>query len=252
MKITFLGTGTSYGVPMVGCECRVCTSDNPKNSRTRSSIFISEGEYNILIDAATELRIQCLRNNVKRLDAVLLTHSHADHVLGFDDLRHFNRKRKTNIPVYGSEETVNNVYRMFSYAFEEVTSNGCKPKVTLIPIDGNLNLSGMEIIPVDVMHGQERVTAYRFKKFAYVTDVSQIPQDSVEKLKGLDLLIIAALRNIPHEKHFSIEQATKMVSTLKPKQTYFTHIAHEIDHEETDKTLPAGINLAYDGLSIDV
>ena len=252
MKITFLGTGTSYGVPMVGCECRVCTSDNPKNFRTRSSVFISEGEYDILIDAATELRIQCLRNNIKKLDAVLLTHSHADHVLGFDDLRHFNRKLKADIQVYGSEETVNNVYKMFSYAFEEVSSNGSKPKVTLIPIDGNLNLSGMEIIPVDVMHGQDRVTAYRFKKFAYVTDVSQIPQDSVGKLKGLDVLIIAALRNIPHEKHFSIEQSIEMVSTLKPKQTYFTHIAHEIEHEETNKTLPAGISLAYDGLSIDV
>ncbi|MCR4290244.1 MAG: MBL fold metallo-hydrolase [Candidatus Scalindua sp.] len=252
MKITFLGTGTSYGVPMVGCECRVCTSDNPKNSRMRSSIFISEGEYNILIDAATELRIQCLKNGVKRLDAVLLTHSHADHVLGFDDLRHFNRKRKTNIPVYGSVKTVNDVYRMFSYAFKDVSSNGSKPKVTLIPIDRKLNLYGMEIIPVDVMHGEERVTAYRFNKFAYVTDVSQIPQDSMEKLKGLDLLIIAALRNIPHEKHFSIEQAIKIVSMLKPKQTFFTHIAHEVEHEETNNILPSGIKLAYDGLSVEV
>ena len=252
MKITFLGTGTSYGVPMVGCECRVCTSENPKNSRTRSSIIISVGEYNILIDAATELRIQCLKNGVKRLDAVLLTHSHADHVLGFDDLRHFNRIQKTNIPVYGSAETVNSVYNMFSYAFKEVSSNGSKPKVTLIPIDGTINLSGKEIIPVDVMHGQEKVTAYRFDKFAYVTDVSQIPQDSVEKLMGLDVLIIAALRNTPHEKHFSIEQAISVVSTLKPKQTFFTHIAHDIEHEETDKTLPSGIKLAYDGLSTEV
>ena len=252
MKITFLGTGTSYGVPMVGCECRVCTSENPKNSRTRSSIIISVGEYNILIDAATELRIQCLKNGVKRLDAVLLTHSHADHVLGFDDLRHFNRIQKTNIPVYGSAETVNSVYNMFSYAFKEVSSNGSKPKVTLIPIDGTINLSGKEIIPVDVMHGQEKVTAYRFDKFAYVTDVSQIPQDSVEKLMGLDVLIIAALRNTPHEKHFSIEQAISVVSKLKPKQTFFTHIAHDIEHEEKDKSLPAGIKLAYDGLSIEI
>ena len=252
MKITFLGTGTSYGVPMVGCECRVCTSENPKNSRTRSSIIITDGEYNILIDAATELRIQCLKNSVKRLDAVLLTHSHADHVLGFDDLRHFNRIQKTNIPVYGSAETVNSIYRMFSYAFREVSSNGSKPKVTLIPIDGTINLSGKEIIPVDVMHGQEKVTAYRFDKFAYVTDVSQIPQDSVEKLMGLDILIIAALRNRPHEKHLSIEQAISVVSKLKPKQTFFTHIAHDIEHEETDKTLPAGIKLAYDGLSVEV
>jgi len=191
-----------------------------------------------------------LKNKVKRLDAVLLTHSHADHVLGFDDLRHFNRIQKANIPVYGSVETVNNVYRMFSYAFREVSSNGSRPKVTLIPIDGKLNLSGKEIIPVDVMHGQERVTAYRLNKFAYVTDVSQIPQDSVEKLKGLDLLIIAALRNIPHEKHFSIEQAISMVSRLKPKQTFFTHIAHDIEHEETNNILPSGIKLAYDGLVV--
>ncbi len=252
MKITFLGTGTSYGVPMVGCECRVCTSDNPKNHRTRSSIIISDGKYNILIDAATELRIQCLKNNVKDLDAVLLTHSHADHILGFDDLRHFNRKQKANIPVYGSEETVNNVYKMFSYAFSEVSSYGSKPKVTLTPINGKLNLSGREITPVDVMHGHEMVTAYRFEKFAYVTDVSQIPQDSVEKLMGLDLLIIAALRNIPHKKHFSIEQAISMVSRLKPKQTFFTHIAHDIEHEETNSILPTGIKLAYDGLSVEV
>ncbi|MHC4453388.1 MAG: MBL fold metallo-hydrolase [Planctomycetota bacterium] len=252
MKVTFLGTGTSYGVPMIGCECRVCTSDNPKNSRTRSSIVISDGEHKILIDAATELRIQCLQNKVKDLDAVLLTHSHADHVLGFDDLRHFNRKRKSNIPVYGSRDTINNVSQMFSYAFNEVPSNGSKPKVSLIPIDGKLNLSGIEVIPVDVMHGQEKVTAYRIKKFAYVTDVSQIPQESVDKLQGLDLLIIAALRNIPHEKHFSIEQAINIVSRLKPKQTFFTHIAHDIEHEETNNALPPGIKLAYDGLAVEV
>jgi phosphoribosyl 1,2-cyclic phosphate phosphodiesterase len=141
---------------------------------------------------------------------------------------------------------------MFSYAFSEVSSNGTKPKFTLTPIDGKLNLSGMEIIPVDVMHGQEKVTAYRFNKLAYVTDVSEIPQDSLDKLMGLDLLVIDALRNIPHEKHFSIEQAINIVSILKPRQTFFTHIAHEIEHEETNGTLPAGIKLAYDGLSVEV
>lgn len=214
--------------------------------------MISEGEYSILIDAATELRIQCLKNKVKKLDAVLLTHSHADHVLGLDDLRHFNRNQKTNITVYGSQDTVDNIYRMFSYAFREVTSNGSKPKFNLRPINGKLNLFGMEIIPIDVMHGQDKVTAYRFNKFAYVTDVSQIPQDSMDKLNGLDLLIIDALRNIPHEKHFSIEQAINIVSRLKPKQTLFTHIAHDIEHEETNSVLPQGIKLAYDGLTVEV
>jgi phosphoribosyl 1,2-cyclic phosphate phosphodiesterase len=141
---------------------------------------------------------------------------------------------------------------MFSYAFSKVSSNGSKPKFTLTPIDGKLSLSGMEIIPVDVMHGQEKVTAYRFDKLAYVTDVSQIPQDSMDKLMGLDILIIDALRNIPHEKHFSIEQAISIVSILKPKQTFFTHIAHDIEHEETNNVLPSGIKLAYDGLSVEV
>ena len=252
MRVTFLGTGTSYGVPMIGCECRVCTSGNPRNFRTRSSIIVSGGNCNILIDAATELRIQCLKNKVKKLDAVLLTHSHADHVLGLDDLRHFNRSQKTNIPVYGSQNTVNSIYRMFSYAFSKVPSNGSRPKFTLTPIDEKISLSGMEIIPVEVMHGQEKVTAYRFDKLAYVTDVSQIPQDSMDKLKGLDLLIVDALRNIPHEKHFSIEQAISIVSILKPRQTFFTHIAHDIEHEETNSVLPSGIKLAYDGLSVEV
>ncbi len=263
MKVTFLGTGTSYGIPMIGCECSVCTSDNPKNSRTRSSILISEREYSILIDAATELRIQCLKNNMKKVDAVLLTHSHADHVLGLDDLRHFNLKQKTNIPVYGSKETVNKIYKMFSYVFEETLSNGSKPKFTLKPINGILNISGLEIIPIEVIHGQEKVTAYRLNKgadiktsttatFAYVTDVSQIPPDSMAKLMGLDLLILDALRMYPHEKHFNIEQAVEIVAKLKPKQALFTHIAHELEHEKTNNILPMGIKLAYDGLTVEV
>ena len=252
MKITFLGTGTSYGIPMIGCECNVCTSDNPKNSRTRSSILVSENEHSILIDTATELRLQCLKNKIKKVDAVLLTHSHADHVLGLDDLRHFTRNQKTNIPVYGSSDTVNSIYKMFSYVFEKTSSNANKPKITLIPIEGILNVFGLKIIPLDVMHGQEKVTAFRFDKFDYVTDVSMIPSDSMAKLVGLDLLILEALRTTPHEKHFSIEQAINVVSQLKPKQALFTHIAHDLEHVEANNMLPQGIELAYDGLTIEV
>jgi phosphoribosyl 1,2-cyclic phosphate phosphodiesterase len=252
MKITFLGTGTSYGIPMIGCECNVCISDNPKNSRTRSSIIITGEDYNILIDTATEFRIQCLKNNINKLDAVLLTHSHADHVLGLDDLRHFNRKHRTSIPVYGSSDTMNNVSKMFWYVFEETLSNRNKPRITLNPIDGTFHLLGLEIISMDVMHGHEKVTAYRFNNFAYVTDVSQISPESMSKLEGLDLLILDALRIIPHEKHFSVEQAINMVSILKPRRALFTHIAHELEHEKTNKTLPQGIELAYDGLTVTV
>jgi len=252
MKIIFLGTGTSYGVPMIGCECSVCTSGNPKNSRTRSSILIYGRECNILIDAAPELRIQCLNNAVKKVDAVLLTHPHADHVLGLDDLRHFNLRYKTNIPVYGSQETMDHIHKMFSYVFEETFSDSSKPKFTLKPINGILNISGQKIIPIDVMHGREQVIAYRLDNFAYVTDVSHIPSHSMDKLKGLDLLILDALRMRPHQKHFSIEQAVDVVARLKPKQALFTHIAHEVDHEKTNDLLPEGIKLAYDGLSVEL
>ncbi len=252
MKITFLGTGTSYGVPMIGCECGVCNSDNPKNSRTRSSILITRREHNILIDAATELRIQCLVNRVKRVDAVLLTHAHADHVLGLDDLRHFNIRQKREIPVYGSQGTVSHIERMFSYVFEETISNGSKPKLILKSIDGSFAISELEIIPINVMHGLEMVTAYRIDNVAYVTDVSHIPSDSMDKLRGLDLLILDALRIRPHEKHFSIEQALDIVEQLKPKQTFFTHIAHEVDYDQINSTLPEGIKLAYDGLTVEV
>jgi len=252
MKITFLGTGTSYGVPMIGCECNVCTSGNPKNSRTRSSVLVSENKHSILIDTATELRIQCLKNKVKNVDAVLLTHSHADHIMGLDDLRHFNKNHKTGIPVYGSRNTVDNIYKMFSYVFDKTSSNGNKPKFTLTPVDGIFNLFGIKIVSMEVIHGREKVTAYRLDNFAYVTDVSLIPPDSMARLEGLDLLVLDSLRYRPHEKHFSIKQAVNVVSILKPRRALFTHIAHDIDHETTNKMLPQGIELAYDGLVVDL
>ncbi|MCP5006375.1 MAG: MBL fold metallo-hydrolase [Planctomycetes bacterium] len=252
MKIIFLGTGTSYGVPMIGCECSVCVSDNPKNSRTRSSILISRGEHNILIDTATELRIQCLSNKVKRVNAVLLTHAHADHILGLDDLRHFNLRHKINIPVYGSQETVNQIKKMFSYVFDETVSNGSKPKFTMVPVDGPFTVLDVEIVPIAVMHGSETVNGYRIDDVAYVTDVSHIPPDSMDKLRGLDLLILDALRLRPHEKHFSIEQSLDIVTQLKPEQAIFTHMAHEVDHDQISRTLPEGIKLAYDGLWVEV
>ncbi|HHT9125587.1 MAG TPA: MBL fold metallo-hydrolase [Candidatus Brocadiia bacterium] len=252
MNIIFMGTGTSHGVPMIACDCKVCTSDNPKNYRTRSSILISENSHNILIDAATEFRLQCIRNNVRRLDAVLLTHPHADHIFGLDDVRQFNWVQKEEIPVYGTEDTVKTVRNIFSYVFNDKHALGSKPRFSLNTLSGKLNLFNQEIIPIDVSHGSEMATGYRIGGFAYITDVSAIPESSIKKLKGLDVLVLGALRYTPHPKHFTIQQAVKIVQELHPKQTFLTHIAHEIEHEETNSALPEKVRLAYDGLEIKI
>ena len=256
-----MGTGTSHGVPMIACDCSVCTSDNPKNYRTRSSILISlpvrgtqtgENGYNILIDAATEFRLQCIRNNVRRLDAVLLTHPHADHIFGLDDVRRFNWVQKEEIPVYGTEDTLKTVRNIFSYVFNDEYSQGSKPRFSLNTINGKLDLFKQNIIPIDVSHGSEKTTGYRIGRFAYVTDVSAIPESSMEKLKGLDVLVLGALRYIPHPKHFTISQAVEIAQKLQPKRTFLTHLAHEVEHEKANSELPAKIRLAYDGLEVSI
>lgn len=237
---------------MIACNCRVCTSGNPKNHRTRSSILVSSNGYNILIDAATEFRLQCIRNNVRKLDAVLLTHPHADHVFGLDDVRRFNMIQRREIPVYGTGDTLKRLRNIFSYAFSDAHAQGFRPRFSLNEINGQLDLFNQQIIPIDVSHGSEKATGYRIGGFAYVTDVSAIPAPSMEKLRGLDVLVIGALRYTPHPKHFTIKQATEIVEELKPVRTYFTHIAHEVEHEQADSELPDCINLAYDGLEIAI
>lgn len=245
-----MGTGTSHGVPMIACKCSVCTSNNPKNYRTRSSILISEDCRNILIDAATEFRLQCIRNNVRRLDAVLLTHSHADHIFGLDDVRRFNWVQKEEIPVYGTEDTLKTVRNVFSYVFNDEHTQGSKPRFSLNTLNGERDLFNYYIIPIDVSHGSGKATGYRIGRFGYVTDVSAIPESSMEKLKGLDILVLGALRYIPHPKHFTINQAVEIAQKLKPKRTFLTHIAHDIEHEKANSELPDEIRLAYDGLEI--
>lgn len=253
MKITFLGTGTSHGVPMIACNCRVCVSNNPKNKRMRTSALISENGYNILIDATPELRLQCLQNRVTRLDAVLITHPHADHIFGMDDLRRFNLVQKSGIPVYGTAHSLDTIRRVFSYVFEDRPGRtGNIPRFFLNLINGNLTIGGLSIVPIDASHGDEKVTGYRFDKFAYLTDVSDIPEKSLEALEELDVLVIGALRYTPHVKHFSVEQALRVVKRLSPRRTYFTHICHDIEHEEDRRKLPEGVEFAFDGLVIDV
>ena len=252
-KVTFLGTGTSHGVPMIACNCKVCTSNNPKNKRMRTSVLISQNGYNILIDATPELRLQCIKNNVTRLDAVLITHPHADHIFGLDDLRRFNMVQRMDIPIYGTSETLDTIRNVFSYVFNnEPDPGGYKPRFSLNTINSNLKIGNLSIESIEAIHGNGEVTGYRFEKFAYITDASEIPEKSLEKLQGLDVLVLGALRYVPHVKHFSIDQALHVVKQLKPRKTYFTHMCHDIEHEEDSRKLPAGVEFAFDGLEIEL
>lgn len=253
MKVTFLGTGTSHGIPMIACNCKVCTSDNPKNKRMRTSVLVRSNSYNILIDAPPELRLQCIKNNVTRLDAVFITHAHADHIFGLDDIRRFNIVQRMDMPIYGTAGTLDTIRNVFSYVFNgERDNGGFKPRFSLNVVSGSVTIGNLSIAPIEAIHGDGQVTGYRFEKFAYITDANEIPVESLEKLRGLDVLVLGALRYIPHAKHFCIEQALSVVEQLRPHKTYFTHMCHDIEHEAANRKLPAGVEFAFDGLVIDV
>lgn len=251
-SITILGSGTSTGVPMIGCQCEVCSSKDKRNRRSRSSILISVNGGNILVDTSTDLRYQSLKNNIKSLEAVLFTHHHADHVHGIDDLRSFNFIQKREIACYGNKKTLDRIRIMFSYIFDGAPSSGGIPKLRLEEVDAPFEVMGEKIIPVEVSHGDDPVFGYRISNVAYITDCSGISDKSMELLRGLDLLILGALRYRPHDKHFSIDEAKAVVEQLHPKRTVFTHMGHEIDYEKTSAELPSGIELAYDGMTLDI
>lgn len=252
MKITFLGTGTSHGVPVIGCDCRVCKSPNPKNHRTRPSILVQYNGASVLVDTATELRLQALRNGISKVDAVLFTHTHADHIFGLDDLRGFNLRREGSIPCYGDRESIANIRRIFEYIFIETQKGGGKPKIELRAIEGRFNLFGLDIIPVKIMHGELPILGFRFNDVAYLTDCSRISDESKELLRGLRLMILDALRFRPHPTHFSLSEALGVVEELRPDRTLFTHICHDMDHDEVNRTLPYYAQLSYDGLTLSM
>lgn len=252
MKLLFLGTGTSVGVPMVGCRCRVCLSDNPRNKRARASVLIQAGRSNVLIDTTPEFRVQALRFGIDRLDAVLFTHTHADHIFGFDDLRAFNMVHGTPVPIYGTPSTLDELRRIFSYAFRPVQPGSSKPEVRLHSIHGPFDVAGLTFTPISVLHGQLPIIGYRVGNVAYVTDVSHIPEESFVLLQGLDVLVLGALRFRPHPTHMTIDQALAVVEKLQPRRAYFTHISHEVDHDATNDLLPSHVRLAYDGLEVIV
>ncbi|MFC1517228.1 MBL fold metallo-hydrolase [Candidatus Margulisiibacteriota bacterium] len=255
MKITFLGTGTSSGVPVIGCDCAVCNSKDPKNKRTRPSILICHNDRNILIDTATDLREQALRNKITHIDAILCTHVHADHVFGMDDIRPFNYIQNGAIPYYAVKKDIKELKDIFHHIFEPVPQEGGgTPRIDLKELDPKkpLYLYGLEIIPIDIMHGIVPILGFRIGKFAYLTDCSEIPEDSFKKLEGLDVVVLDALRHKPHPTHFNVEQAVKTAEKIGAEQTFFTHIAHNLDHEKTNKELPKNMKLAYDGLEIEL
>lgn len=219
----------------------------------RTSVLIGNNGYNILIDATPELRLQCVKNNVTSLDAVLITHAHADHIFGLDDLRRFNIVQRREIPIYGTSETLGIIRNVFSYVFNNAPdTGGYKPRFSLNTLQGNLKIGNLDIESIEALHGDGKVTGYRLGRFAYITDVSKIPENALERLEGLDVLVLGALRYVPHVKHFTIEQALRVVKRLQPQKAYFTHMCHDIEHEEGNRKLPTGVEFAYDGLEIVV
>ena len=260
MEILVLGSGTSHGVPMIGCDCSVCRSDNPKNKRMRPSILVRNAGGAVLVDTTPEFRLQALANDLRRVDAVLYTHTHADHIFGMDDLRRFNDLMDVEIPVYGDEATLDDIRRIYAYIFKETQAGGGKPRLTLHPVFPSLDMFDMHIEPFYVMHGALPVLAYRFDaavtsegpavSTAYVTDVNHIPPDSLSKLYGLDLLLLDAVRFEPHSTHFGLYQALEVIAELKPRQALLTHLSHHFDHDVVNATLPPNVALSYDGQRI--
>ncbi len=254
-QFTFLGTGTSVGVPMVGCDCRVCRSSDPRNHRYRCSILLRVPHGNILIDTPPELRLQLLREGVGVVHAVLFTHYHADHLFGLDDLRPVARNLGHAVPLYCTGEVEGKIRTAFSYAFgpeAETLSAGFIPKLRFERIDrAPFRVLGEEITPIPMDHAHFDVLGFRIRDVAYCTDVSSIPRSSWPLLRGLDVLVLDALRLRPHPAHFSVAQALDVIDQFRPQRAYLTHMCHEIDHEEVSQTLPRGVALAHDGLSFE-
>ena len=252
-RVTFLGTGTSHGVPMIGCRCAVCRSDDPRDRRWRPSIYLQCPDVSVLVDTSTDLRAQALRYDVSRVDAILFTHGHADHVMGLDEVRRYNTLQGGSISCYADPQTVAEIRRAFAYIFDSAAPpGGGLPQLDLFPLAGEFSLGRQVVVPVPVLHGRRPVLGYRFGSFAYVTDCSFIPDSSWPLLEGVEWLVLDALRDRPHPTHFSVAQALEVVERLRPRGAWFTHIAHDLAHAETCARLPEGVELAYDGLTMDV
>lgn len=254
LQVTVLGSGTSAGIPTIGCKCAVCASTDPRDNRMRPSISIRYAGRVIVIDTTPDFRAQILRSRTERLDAILFTHAHADHIMGLDDTRPFNFRQGGEIPIYASEETLAVIQRVFAYIFTNEESQSWVPKIkahTFGP-DDTLELFGMAVIPIRVKHGKGTVYGFRLGGFAYLTDHSEIPDESLEKLQGLDTIFLDALRHKPHPTHSTVQRSLQYVEQLRPRRAFFTHISHDLAHGRTEELLPPHVRLAYDGMQITV
>lgn len=254
MKVTFLGSGTSTGVPVIGCKCRVCRSSDPRNNRLRQSVFVENGGVSILIDATIDFRQQALRYAIDRIDAILVTHPHADHVLGLDETRIFNYRQKMSIPIFGTKETLAGIKRSLWYSFEDgVQKGGGLPELQLHEIEGEFSICGQKVVPLDGKHGSQSVTGFRLGDFAYLTDYKTVPESAFGKLAGVRVFVINALREAPkHPTHLTVEEALEVIEKIRPERSYLVHLGHEVDYEELKAKLPDGVEPAYDGLTLDI
>jgi phosphoribosyl 1,2-cyclic phosphate phosphodiesterase len=261
VKIIILGSGTSQGIPIIGCRCKTCTSSNPKDKRLRVSVYVDTGvnrkdggTLRILIDTSPDFRQQMLVNSLDDIDVILYTHHHIDHIMGLDDIRQINQLHHKPVDVYANEETVNYIMKAFSYIFDENTyKGGGIPNIKMHTIElEKFNAGGVDVVPIRYFHGPTVVWGFRIGDFAYMTDCSAVPEEEYSKLKNLKFLVIDALRYRPHTTHFSIDEAVEVSKRINAKQTYFIHMTHDVLHDEVNAKLPANIQLAYDGLTLEL
>jgi phosphoribosyl 1,2-cyclic phosphate phosphodiesterase len=253
IRITVLCSGTSSGVPTIGCTCVVCASPDPRDKRLRPSILIQFDGHTVLVDTTPDFRAQALRAGIERIDAILYTHSHADHILGLDDVRPFNYRQRQSIPIYAKEETLTAIRRVFQYAFDDAPTESSIPRLNLNALSGEpFELFGLQFTPIRLWHGKSEIFGFRFGSAAYLTDHSEIPDASKAQLQNLDVLFLDALRHRPHPTHSTVERSLGWVRELNPRRAYFTHICHDLPHESTEAGLPPNVRIAYDGLEIEV
>ncbi len=254
MKITFLGTGTSQGVPTIACQCEVCQSTNLKDNRTRASILVEVGETSFVIDTGTDFRQQMLREKVMKLDAVVFTHAHKDHTAGLDDIRPFYFMNKKDMPIYGTKPVIEQLQREFAYIFAEFKYPGVAGvEVNLISKVNDFQVGEAKLTPIEVLHYKLPVLGFRIENFTYITDANFISEEELEKVKGTEILVLNALQKEDHISHFNLAEAIELVQKIRPKKAYFTHISHRLGlHTEISKELPKNIYLAYDGLKVEM